>query len=33
MVPSDTSTHTLKLVAVGSAWHPRVELDALEVLR
>ena len=26
-------THTLKLVVVGSAGHPRVDLDALEILR
>jgi hypothetical protein len=30
---STLGTHTLRVVAVGSAGHPRVDLDALEVLR
>jgi hypothetical protein len=28
-----TGTHTLKLVVVGTAGHPRIDIDAFEILR
>ena len=30
---ASSGTHTLKLVVVGTAGHPRIDLDAIEVLR